>query len=200
MRTSGDIKYRIICIGASAGGLKAVSKILSYLPEDFAIPIVIVQHLHEDQNIAFAELVNSQTALTVKIADEKEKMLPGHAYYAPPDYHLMVEEEGFFSLSTDEKVNFSRPSIDVLFESVADDFAPAIIGVILTGANNDGAMGMKLIKKSGGLTIVQDPKTAESSTMPSEAMKTTEIDYVLPLDKIGKILKELGKKGRDDLR
>ena len=128
----------------------------------------------------------------VKQADEKEKIVPAMIYIAPPNYHLLVEDDRTFSLSVDELVNFSRPSIDVLFESAADAYGKRLIGIILTGANSDGSNGLKKIKECGGMAIVQDPESSEADTMPRAAIKATKVDYVLPLEEIGTFLRKLG--------
>lgn len=194
MRHLGKKGYRIVCIGTSFGGIKAVTATLSTLPKDFPLPILVVQHVAADQDHTIVDYINEHLSLTVKLAQDKEPLLPGYVYYAPPNYHLLVEEEETLSLSIDEKVNYSRPSIDVLFESVADSFAAKAIGIILTGANDDGAKGMKQIKMNGGLTIVQDPETAESPIMPNETIRMINVDYVLSLKEIRKLLKKLVEK------
>jgi len=126
--------------------------------------------------------------LKVKFADEKELILPGRVYIAPPNYHLMIEEDRTFSLSIDEPVNFARPSIDVLFETAAEVYGQGLIGVILTGANDDGSFGLKRIKDHGGLCIVQHPDTAEVEAMPRSAIATTDVDHILPIDGMGPFL------------
>ena len=129
----------------------------------------------------------------MKQADEKECILPGVIYLAPPGYHLMIEEDKTFSLSVDSPVNFARPSIDVLFETEADAYGARLVGVILTGANSDGSRGLKKIKDSGGLVLVQDPESAEAATMPRAAVEGTEVDYVLPLEEIGPFLNRMNR-------
>ena len=175
------VKYKCIVIGVSAGGLEALTKIFTKLPEDFPLPILVVQHIHKSQNGYFITHHNSKCVLKVKEAEEKEKILPGNIYFAPPDYHLLVEDDETLALSTDEKVNYSRPSIDVLFESAADVYKENLIGIILTGANNDGTEGMKIIKQKGGFTIAQDPKDAEFAIMPQAAIDIVEMDLILTL-------------------
>jgi two-component system chemotaxis response regulator CheB len=182
--------YQIIVIGASAGGPTALAELLPVFPSNYPIPIVIVQHLHPSQDNLFVEHLDRQSALTVKEADEKEPIEAGHAYLAPPNYHLLIEDDRTFSLSVDERVNYARPAIDILFESAVNVYADGVIGVILTGANNDGAQGLRLIKERGGLAIVQDPETAEASFMPQAAITATQVDYVLALPKIAKLLVE----------
>jgi len=179
------MKYEAIVIGASSGGMRTLNTILRHLPSDFALSIIIVQHQHPHADDFLAGFLNAGCSLTVKQADEKEIIMPGKIYIAPSNYHLLVEEDKTFSLSTDQHVHFARPSIDVLFETAADVFGEKLAGIILTGANDDGSHGLKKIKASGGLTIVQDPDTAEVDTMPKAAIASTKIDYILPLEKIG---------------
>jgi two-component system chemotaxis response regulator CheB len=188
------MKYQAIVIGGSAGAMAALTQLLPMFPADYPLPIIVAQHLHPLQNNYFVEHYRDRCALKVKEADEKEPLCGGHIYFAPPNYHLLIEDDRTFSLSIDEKVNYSRPSIDVLFESAVDVYAPGLIGVILTGANDDGAQGLRLLKQRGGLAIVQDPKTAESPYMPRTALAAAPVDYVLPLEDIGKLLIEIPRK------
>lgn len=185
--------YQIIVMGGSAGSTTALIELLPVFPASYPLPIVVVQHLHPLQEGYFAERFAERCALTIKEADDKEALKAGTIYFAPPNYHLLIEDDKTFSLSIDEKVNYSRPSIDVLFESAVDAYAPWLVGVILTGANNDGAQGLRLIKEKGGLTIVQDPRTAESSYMPKAAIEATSVDYVLPLHDVGRLLLKLAQ-------
>jgi two-component system chemotaxis response regulator CheB len=185
------MKCRAIVIGASAGGIEAVAEILKQLPSHFSLPIIIAQHLHKNQDNYLIQFYNKQTHLKVKEGEGVEKITPGHVYIAPPDYHLLIERDETFSLSVDEKVNYSRPSIDVLFESAADVYGAELAGVILTGANNDGAYGLKRIKAHGGLALVEDPETAKFSAMPRSAMECTEVDHVAAIGELGKIVTTL---------
>ena len=139
-------KYKCIVIGVSAGGMEALDRLFSGIPEDFPLPIVIAQHLHKSNTGYFLEYYDKRCDLNVKEADEKEQIKPGNIYFAPADYHLLIEDDETFTLSAGEKVNYSRPSINILFESAAYVYDAQLIGIILTGANNDGAKGMKLIK------------------------------------------------------
>ncbi|TAH33818.1 MAG: chemotaxis protein CheB [Alphaproteobacteria bacterium] len=180
--------YESIVIGTSAGGINALKTILPALPEWFAIPIAIVQHIDIRSDDFLAEYLNDICEINVKQAEDKEPMLAGHAYLAPPGYHLLIEEDRTFSLSVDGKVNFSCPSIDVLFDSAANAYSDRLIGVVLTGANGDGSMGLKNIKLSGGLAIVQDPATAEAEAMPLAAISATPVDYVADIDDIAALL------------
>lgn len=181
-------KYEVVVVGVSAGGLEALSHIIPSLPAEFSLPIIIVQHLHESSDNYLVEYINGKSALQVKEVTDKDPILPGNVYIAPANYHLLVEEERAFSLSTEDRINWSRPSIDILFESAADVYADKVIGVILTGANDDGSMGLKKIKEHGGLTIVQDPETAQSDFMPRSAIQVVNPDYVLKLEEIAPFL------------
>ena len=187
-------RYQIIVIGGSAGAMAALTKLLPVFPTGYPLPIVIAQHLHPWQDDYHLEHFGDQCALPVKEARDKESIEAGTIYFAPPNYHLLINDDKTFSLSIDDKVNYARPSIDVLFESAVDVYAPWLVGVILTGANNDGAEGLRLIKERGGLAIVQDPQTAESAYMPKAALAATKVDYVLPLPEIGKLLLELPRR------
>ena len=182
------MNYEAIVIGVSSGGMNAMKVIFKLLPKDFNIPIIIVQHVSPRSDNQWINLLNDKSDLYIKEADEKEKIEPGKIYIAPPNYHLLVESNKTFSLTIDERVNFARPSIDVLFESAAEAYKSKLIGVVLTGSNDDGTKGMKRIKEYGGLTIVQDPNTAESSYMPASAIATVQVDYILPLDGIINLL------------
>jgi two-component system chemotaxis response regulator CheB len=182
------MKYEAIVIGVSSGGMNAMKIIFSRLPKNFKTPVIIVQHIGKQSNNKWIELINITSNIFIKEADEKEKITRGIAYIAPPDYHLLIEKTKTFSLSVDERVNFARPSIDVLFESAAEAYKSKLIGVILTGASSDGTRGLKRIKECGGVTIVQDPATAESEYMPASAIEAMQVDYVLPLEEIINLL------------
>lgn len=180
--------YEAIVMGASAGGMNALQTILRCLEKKFPIPIIIAQHLHPEGDDYMARHLNTICQLRVKESENREMIKPGTVYLAPPNYHLLIEKDKTFSFSTDDRVNYCRPSIDVLFDSAADVYGSKLIGIILTGANNDGALGMKKIKKQGGLTIVQDPSTSEVEIMPSSVIQLTTVDYILPLEEIGPFL------------
>ena len=183
-------KFEAVVVGASAGGIEALSKLLDGIPSGYPLPLIVVQHAHPSQDGTMFEHFNKRCRLAVQEAGDKEAVMEGHVYFAPPDYHLLVERDRTFSLSIDGKVNYSRPSIDVLFESAARVWLGRLVGIILTGANNDGAAGMRLIKEQGGLTIAQDPATAERSEMPQAAIDTGAVDRVLTLEDIGSLLQE----------
>ena len=187
------LKYEAVVIGVSYGGLAALSRIFAALPADYPLPVLVVQHLHPRQGEEFFRHLNELCLLTVKAADDKEAIVAGHIYFAPPNYHLLVEKDRTLSLSVDERVNYSRPSIDVLFESAAAVFGSRLVGVVLTGANDDGSAGLRVIKERGGLAVVQDPATAAAEYMPGAAMAAVAVDHVLPLAEIGLFLAALGK-------
>jgi len=186
--------YKLITIGVSAGAMEALSVIIPKLPATFSIPVVIIQHISPHSDNYMTRYLNTISDIYVKEVDEKEKVRPGVVYTAPPNYHVLLEDDETFSLSVDERINFARPSIDVFFESAADVYRSLLMGVILTGANNDGSKGLKFIKKMGGTTIVQDPKTADVDGMPKAALESTKVDYILPLEEIGPFLAKLGNQ------
>jgi two-component system chemotaxis response regulator CheB len=187
-------KYDAIVIGASAGGLHALISILKPLPSNFPIPVIVVQHRAKDERSMLEEVMQHKCNINIKQADEKEEIRHGIVYFAPPNYHLLVERNGTFSLSYDVPVNFSRPSIDVLFETAADVFNKRLLGIILTGANKDGAQGMKKIKELGGTTIAQQPGTADYPEMPEAAISTGAIQHILTPEAIGSFLLDCIKK------
>jgi len=184
-------KMRAVVIGASAGGLAALQNICRNLDKKFSKPIVIVQHIHAHSDGFMAWHLNSISPLKVKEAEDKERLENGVVYVAPANYHIMIDENGVISLTTDERVNYSRPSIDILFESAAEVFQEQVVGVILTGANGDGTAGMNSIKQCGGLTVIQDPQTAEVRTMPESVLRQVDVDQVLSLEKISEFLNNL---------
>lgn len=176
--------YELIVIGTSWGGLDALSRLLDGMHDDVHQPIVIAQHRSpEAEEDGLARLLAHHTRRVVSDPDDKTPLEPDHVYIAPPDYHVLVED-GHLALSTDAPVQFARPSIDVLFESAADSFRDRVIGIVLTGANNDGAAGLALIKGRGGVAIVQDPETSVRRAMPDAAIAATAADAVLPLEEI----------------
>lgn len=184
-------RFKAVVVGVSSGGLEALKILVPGLRPDLAAPVIIVQHMSPQADSYLPSRLNEISGLTVKEAEDKEMLRPGVAYVAPPDYHLLAEADGSLSLSVDPKVNFSRPSVDVLFESASDAFGAALVGVILTGANHDGARGLARIKRRGGLAIVQSPESAQSSAMPEAALESTSVDHVLPLKDIAPFLNNL---------
>ena len=185
------MRYEAIVIGVSSGGMNAMKIMFSLLPKEFKIPVIIVQHVGARSDSHWIKLLNAQSRINIKEADEKERIENGNVYIAPPNYHLLIEKNKTFSLTIDERVNYARPSIDVLFESAAEAYRNKLIGVVLTGSNNDGGNGIKRIKKYGGLAVIQDPQTAESSYMPASAIAAVTPDHVLSLDDITQLLIKL---------
>ncbi len=180
-----------VVIGASAGGLAALSALVTGLPRTFRLPLLMVQHVPPTGPTQLVEIFQRKTELKVKEADDKEPVRGGTLYFAAPGYHLLVEEDLSLSLSQDDAMHFSRPSIDVLFESAADAWGERVAGILLTGANEDGAAGLQAIKQAGGLTVVQDPLEAEVPTMPLAALQRFAPDHILPLCDIHRLLREL---------
>lgn len=177
-------RYELVVVGASWGGLYALRDLLAGLPAGFRTPVVIAQHRGSDsQEGAFVELLATHAPAPVTEAADKEAIEPGHVYVAPPDYHLLVDGRRF-ALTTDVRVNFARPSIDELFETACDAFGERVVGVVLTGANDDGAAGLACIARHGGATIVQDPEGSERPEMPEAALRAVPGARVLPLGAI----------------
>lgn len=174
----------IVVVGASWGGLAALSKLIGSLPPDFQVPVAVVQHRSQHADNLLASLLQDATSLRVVDVEDKEPLLAQTVYIAPANYHMLVEN-GHMSLTTDPMVRFSRPSIDVTFISTADTYLGSAIGVVLTGANDDGSRGLRHIVDRGGRAIVQDPATAESPVMPLAALRAVPEAAVVPLDQIG---------------
>lgn len=185
-------------MGVSAGGMKALKAVLPALGAGFRLPVAIVQHLDARSDSYLADYLDNLSAIQVKEAEDKESLAPGTAYLAPAGYHLLIEPDKSFGLSVEEKVNFSRPAIDLLFETAAQAYGEKLIGIVLTGANADGAKGLKAIKDRGGLAIVQDPKTAEVRYMPQAALDATPVDHVVSLERIAPLLSKLSEGDADD--
>ncbi|WP_235037763.1 MULTISPECIES: chemotaxis protein CheB [unclassified Novosphingobium] len=173
-----------VVIGASAGAIQALLHILPALPEDYALPVLIVVHVPPGRRSELTMLFAAKCRLPVGEGEDKEPILPGTVTFAPPDYHMLVEPGGTISLSRDEQVLFSRPSIDVLFESAADAYGPGLVGVVLTGANEDGAQGLAAVAQAGGMTLVQDPASAYARAMPEAALKACRAARRMSLDGI----------------
>ncbi|UXY52688.1 chemotaxis protein CheB [Pseudomonas tohonis] len=190
-------KRDAVVVGASAGGVEALLTVFSGLPAGYGLPLVCVLHLPESRDSLLADLFGRRLALRVKEAQDKEDLRPGTLYFAPPGYHLSIESDHSFSLSREEPLHYSRPSIDVLFESAADSYQERLVGVLLTGANQDGAAGLAAIKRAGGLSIVQDPAEAQVPTMPEAALATHVPDYILPLRGIRALLAQLDPSHAD---
>jgi two-component system, chemotaxis family, protein-glutamate methylesterase/glutaminase len=183
---------KAVAIGASAGGVQALSQILPQLPAGYPLPVLIVVHVPPDRENALVPLFRAKCRVEVKEAEDKEPARPGVVYFAPSDYHLLVERDGSLSLSSDELVNHSRPSIDVLLETGADAYGPALAGIILTGANEDGALGLRAIAEAGGAAVVEDPAGAYASAMPEAALAACPAASIMSLEAITSYLLSLG--------
>ncbi len=179
-----------VVIGASAGAVDALMHLLPDLPADYPLALLIVVHLPPDCESTLASLLASRSRITIKEAEDKEPIRPGTAYVAPPNYHLLVEPDFSLSLSSEEPVLFSRPSIDVLFESAADAYGDSLAAVVLTGGNSDGANGLKAVGAAGGVTLVQDPSTASSPDMPRAALAACAAARSLDLGALAAVLRE----------
>ena len=191
MQKSSYRQFKAIVIGVSTGGVTALSRLLGALPTDFPVPVLVVSHITADSDDALALLLDALCPIRVKEADEQEVMTPGTVYLAPANYHLLVERGGHLGLSIDPPVNFARPSADVLFESAAEVYGAALIGIILTGAGNDGSKGLLKIKNNGGVAIIQDPADAEVNAMPKNAQQLLQADHVIQLKEIPGLLMRL---------
>ncbi|MBC7391445.1 MAG: chemotaxis protein CheB [Opitutaceae bacterium] len=180
--------YEAIVIGGSWGGMEAVIKIIKDLPVLFPLPIIVVMHRQKNVESSLCSVIKKNTRLSIKEITDKERIHPGTIYLVPANYHVFIEKDKTFSLDVSENVLFSRPSIDIVFESAALVFRKKLIGILLTGANSDGSQGLKTISEMGGLTIVQDPMEAISKTMPMSAIEKVKVDYVLKLNEIQSLL------------
>jgi two-component system chemotaxis response regulator CheB len=191
------MQYEAVVIGVSAGGLMALSGILKGLPGNYPLPLIVIQHRSKDERTLLEEVLQAKCVISIKQADEKERIEGGKVYFAPPDYHLLVERDRSFSLTCDEPVNFSRPSIDLLFETAAEVYKDKLVGVILTGANHDGAEGIRAVKEQGGLTVAQDPATSLFPDMPRAAIDTGSVQHILTAPAIKDLLLDLAKNRTD---
>jgi two-component system, chemotaxis family, protein-glutamate methylesterase/glutaminase len=180
-----------VVIGASAGGIEALNVLLPALSQDLRPPVFIVVHLPRDQPSMLADIFSKKCAVPVREAQDKETVAPGTVYFAPTNYHLLIDRGPQLSLSADDLVHHSRPSVDVLFESAADVYKNRLLGVILTGANEDGASGLAAVHDAGGVTVVQRPDTARAPNMALSALKLRPADWVLTLDEIAAMLRTL---------
>lgn len=180
-----------IVVGASAGGVSALLTVFAALPADYAIALLCVLHLPDDRHSQLAEVFSRRLQRPVQEARDKESVVPGMIYVAGPGYHLSVERDRSLSLSQEDRVHFSRPSIDILFESAADAYGDGLVGVLLTGANEDGARGLARIKEHGGTTLIQDPHEAQVAVMHEAALALHRPDHILPLNGIGQLLAKL---------
>jgi two-component system chemotaxis response regulator CheB len=190
-----EAAFDVVAFASSAGGLGALSEVLSALPEDFPAAIAVVQHLDPRHRSLMAKILSGRTPLAVKEAEEGDRLCPGTVYIAPPDKHLLINAGGTISLTQSEMVHFVRPSADLLFESVAASYKDRVIAVVLTGSGSDGKMGVKAIKKMGGTVIAQDEATSEFFGMPGAAIQSGNVDFVLPLKEIASALVTLVTTG-----
>jgi two-component system chemotaxis response regulator CheB len=177
-----------IVIGTSAGGVEALSVLLPAIPRAYRGAVFVVLHLPRGRRSLLVDIFGPKCALAVREAEDKEPVVPGTIYFAPSDYHLLVDRGPELALSTDAPVNFSRPSIDVLFESAAEVYGPRLLGIILTGANEDGAAGLEAVFRAGGTTCVQDPSTAYAPQMSESALRRIRADHVLGLAELAQFL------------
>jgi len=184
---------RAVVVGASAGGIEALSLVLRAVPASFPAAIIIVQHLGRGRLSVLAEIFAAKCALPLSEAFDKQPIESGQVYLAPPDYHVLVDRGPQLSLSIDPPVHYSRPSIDVLFESAAEVYRTQLMGVVLTGANADGAEGLEAIRRNGGITVVQDPETALYPTMPTAALALGAPNYVLSLEALCELIHKVGE-------
>lgn len=179
---------KVVIIGGSAGSLEVLMKILPRLDHIKDFSLVIVMHRKGSEDTILEELIASKTNIPVMEVEDKVALLPGYIYIAPSDYHLLFEKNNLLSLDTSEKINYSRPSIDVSFESAAEAYGSSLVGILLSGANADGTEGLRIIKNAGGIIAVQDPETAEMPFMPNNALLNSDPDYILDIEKILKFL------------
>src|SRR6185437_15925781 len=180
-----------VVIGASAGGIEALTVLLPALPAELTASLFVVLHLPRERPSLLVEIFRPRCALPVREPEDKEPIALGTVYFAPPDYHMLVERSGQIALSADDPVHFSRPSIDVLFESAADAYGARLLGVILTGANEDGASGLEAVHRAGGITVVQQPESAVAPVMAMSALQRVTVDHVLSLERIATLLRQL---------
>lgn len=183
--------HKAIVIGTSAGGIEALDYLLPHIPPNKEFAFFIVQHISPSSDSYFIRIYKEKCKVTLREVCHTDEIVPGSVYFAPPDYHLLIEKDYTLTISSDEKVNFSRPSIDVLFESAADVYRDRLTGILLTGANHDGSKGLKYIQKMGGNTIIQEPSNATYSEMPKSALKIMKPDKILTLQEIGQYLENL---------
>lgn len=184
MNPTPPVSPALLVIGGSAGGVSAVRRLVTALPAGLPCPVVVVLHLPRDRPSALASVLDDGSALPVREACDKQALLPAHVYVAPPDYHVLIEDRVSIALSVDEPVLYSRPSIDVLFESAADVFGPGVLAILLTGASADGSAGIAAVRAAGGIAWIQDPNEAEAPLMPTAALNHAGADAVLTLDEM----------------
>ncbi len=188
---AAEKSYEALVIGASAGGMQALASIFAQFSADYTLAVLVVQHRHKASDDFLSKYFDDLCLLQVLEAEDKMKVQAGVVYIAPPDYHLLVEMDKTLSLSVDPPVNYSRPSVDVLFETAAEAYGKSLVGVVLTGANSDGSRGLARIQQLGGVTLIQEPSTAEAPQMPEAAIREVGRENVLPLAEIGNYLAKL---------
>ncbi|NCI46648.1 chemotaxis protein CheB [Sediminibacterium soli] len=186
---------RVVAIGGSAGSLDVIIRLLPGLDKQLGYAVIIVIHRRSQQDSLLGNILGTKTDWVVKEAEEKEPVIPGYVYLVPSDYHLLVEKDHTLSLDDSEKVNYSRPSIDVTFESAAETYRENLTAVLLSGANADGAAGMQRTKELGGICIVQNPLSAEVSYMPEQAIRQVAVDHIVDAEQLGKFINDLLKNG-----
>ncbi|WP_342119174.1 chemotaxis protein CheB [Pseudoduganella sp. OTU4001] len=182
-----------VVIGASAGGVNALLTVLPAVPRGYRLPIVVVLHVRSGRHNQLVDVFQQRVQIPVREAGDKEDIIPGTLYFAPAGYHLLIENDRSFSISCDAPLHFARPAIDITMETAADVYGAGLVGILLTGANEDGAAGMAAIGRAGGMTVVQDPEEADVDVMPLEAIRARKPDLVLPLEKIKQVLLMLEK-------
>lgn len=183
--------YNLGIIGGSAGSLEVILKLIPNLRSDLPFALVIIVHRRAAQDSVLVDLMASRASLPVKEVEEKEQILPGHIYIAPADYHLLVEKDHTFSLDYSEKINYSRPSIDVSFDSASEVYGPALFSILLSGANADGVAGMRKVKENGGLVVVQEPGSAEVEYMPRQAISQVKVHHVVYAEQLASFINQL---------
>lgn len=184
-------EYKLILIGGSTGSIDVLLHLLPALKVPLSFALIIVLHRKNSADSPLANLLSLKSSLPVQEVDDKDAIVPGTIYLAPADYHLLLEQDGTFSLDDSEKINYSRPSIDVTFESAADAFGPSVVGIVLSGANADGTQGLKAIKKVGGILVAQRPDTAQVGFMPQQAILGADVDYILDIQELVSFVNEL---------
>jgi two-component system chemotaxis response regulator CheB len=185
-------RFKTVIIGGSAGSLTVLFEVLPVLDPNLKTSIILVLHRKNSGDSSLSDLLSSKTVLPVKEIDDKDPVLPGTIYLAPADYHVLIEKNYYFSLDVSEKINFSRPSLDVTFESAADAFGTSLTAILLSGSNNDGTAGLKAVQEAGGMIIVQKPETANMAYMPQHAINNLSVDYILDTKEISSFINSLG--------
>lgn len=186
------LRFKTVIIGGSAGSLTVLFDVLPALDPHLKTSIILVLHRKNSGDSSLSELLSSKTVLPLKEIDDKDPVLSGNIYLAPADYHVLIEKNYFFSLDVSEKINFSRPSLDVTFESAADAFGTSLTAILLSGSNNDGTAGLKAVQEAGGMIIVQKPETANMAYMPKHAINNLSVDHILDPKEISKFINSLG--------